>query len=152
MKMRDVLKNYDYDLPLMDVLNDPEKSQTMRMVAAALMGQDLNTAYYATVEVLEAYERLQADYETKVHPGEGFAMMEAILQDRNPLQMRLWHMLDGASFEVAILVLSEAKQFAYDRARMCRVLMNEGLSGKYWTYASGLEGPNAHDLMSKLGV
>jgi hypothetical protein len=152
MKMRDVLRNYDYDLPLMDVLNDPEKPPCTRMMAAALMGQDLNTAYYATVEVLEAFEQLQADYENKVHPGEGFAMMEAILKDRNPLQMRLWHMLDDASFEVAIMVLREAKQLAYDRGRMCRVLVREGFSGRYYTYASALEEPNAHDLMSKLEV
>jgi hypothetical protein len=152
MKMRDVIVNYDYDLPLMDVLNDPEKGPQSRMVAAALLGQDLNTAYYATVEVLEAFEQLRSDYEMKLHPGEGFAMMEAILKDRNPLQMRLWHMLDDVSFEVAIMVLSEAKQLAYDRGRMCRVLVKEGFSGRYWTYASALEEPNAADLMSKLEV
>ena len=92
MKMKDALQGYDYDLPLQDAWNDPELADTRRLLAQLTRGVGLDAAYYGTVEMLEAFEALEADHRAGVTFGEGHLSIEAILDARSTFQMRLWYL------------------------------------------------------------
>ncbi|EJU09353.1 hypothetical protein LH128_29399 [Sphingomonas sp. LH128] len=92
MKMKDVLEGYNYDLPLMDAMNDAELRPFRRLLAGALMGESLDAGYFATREMADAYFDLWNDVRKGVRYGEGYLAFEEILKDKNPLQMKLWYL------------------------------------------------------------
>ncbi len=93
MKLRDAMRSYDYEMLLVDALNDPTLSTSRRLLAGAVIGEGLDTAYFATSELLEAFVELESDVRRGERHGQGFLSLEEILQAKNPLQMRLWYLL-----------------------------------------------------------
>lgn len=150
MKMKEVMRGYDYDMPLLDALGDPELSVARRVLAGAMIGEGLDTAYFATCEMVEAIGALEVDRMKGVRVGEGVLVMEEILKDKNPLQMKLWHLVCERAVCEAMLDLAWLKSLTYRRGRMARVLRDENLSVEYVPARDLVAGPTAADMM--LGV
>ena len=147
MEMKVVLHGYDYDLPLLDALNDPELSVSRRLLAGAVIGEGLDTGYFATCEIFEAFVALEIDARRKVKHGEGYLQLEEILQAKNPLQMRLWHLVCERAIGEAMVDLGWLKSLTYRRGRMARVLRDEKLPVQYVPARDLVAGPTAADLM-----
>lgn len=94
MKFKDAMRGYDYDLPLLDALNDPQLSVDRRVLAGATIGVGLDIAYFAIRELEEAFAALAHDHNNGVEQGAGFEEVAEILKAQSPFQMRLWHLLD----------------------------------------------------------
>ncbi len=152
MKLTDAMKSYDYDLPLLDALNDPELSPDRRVLAGSLIGEALDKAYLSVGEMEEAFSTLANDLARNVHDGEGRAMVEAILADRLPLQMRLWYVLHETELTQAAQDLGWLKALAYRRGRMTAVMQEANLPARYWTTAEGRGGPTAAQLVAGASV
>jgi len=150
MKMKDVMERYDYDLPLLDALNDPELSPDRRVLAGATMGVCLGTAYFAVSEMEEAFAQLADDDDHDRRHGEGYLAMEAILEEQRPFQMRLWHLMYESSLNQAVGDLRWLKMVVYQRAQMVNAVRDAGVNDRYWTYAEGREGNSAAELMAKV--
>lgn len=148
MELKDAMRGYNYDLPLLDELNNPEVSVSRRLLAGALIGEGLDTAYFATTEMLEAFIALETDARHKVRHGEGFLMAEEILTARNPLQMRLWHLLCEKAIGEGMVDLGWLKSLAFRRGNMARVLREENLPLEYVPARDLVGGVTAADLMA----
>ncbi len=152
MKLADAMKSYDYDLPLLDALNDRELSPDRRVLAGALIGEALDKAYLSVGEMEEAFATLANDVARNVRDGEGRAMIEAILRDRVPLQMRLWYALHETELTQAAQDLAWLKALAYRRGRMTAVMQQASLPPRYWTTAEGRGGPTAAEIVEAASV
>lgn len=150
MKMTDVMERYDYDLPLLDALNDGEISPDRRVLAGATVGVCLSTAYFAVSEMEEAFSQLADDEEHGRRHGEGFLAMEAILEEQRPFQMLLWHLLYECSLDQAVSDLRWLKMVVYQRAQMANAVRDAGVHHRYWTSAEGRDGKSAAELMTKV--
>lgn len=147
MKLRSAMKGYDYEMLLVDALNDPDVSTSKRLLAGAVIGEGLDTAYFATSEMLEAFVELEADVRTGQRHGQGFLSLEEILQAKNPLQMRLWYLLHEAAIPQAMMDLSWLKSLAYQRAKSSALLREQRLPFHYTPARDMVEGPTAADWM-----
>lgn len=150
MKITEVLERYDYDLPLMDALNDSEISPDRRTLAGATMGVCLGTAYFGVSEMEEAFAQLADDEEHDRRHGEGYLAMEAILEEQRPFQMRLWHLLYESSLDQAVGDLRWLKMVVYQRAQMANALRDAGVDHRHRTAEEGREGKSAAELMTKV--
>lgn len=150
MKVQDAMRGYDYDLPLMDVLNDHETSVDRRVLAGATVGVGLDTAYFAITELQEAFAALANDLSNGVENGQGYADLAEILRDRSPFQMRLWYLLDVTPLDQALDDLSWLKSLAYRRGRMAKVVRDEGLAVYYGTDEAACEGVTAAQIMARV--
>lgn len=148
MKINDVLQGYDYDLPLMDALNDPQLSPDRRVLAGATLGVNLSTAYYAVTEVEEAFAQLADDQDQGRAIGEGYLALEAILEARSPYQMKLWHLISDMSLDQSVSDLRWLKMTVYQRARMANAVSEAGVEQRYWTSDEGRVGKSAAELMA----
>jgi hypothetical protein len=143
MKVQDVMRGYDYDLPLLDVLNntekdengDPQVSIDRRVLAGATVGIGLDVAYLAITEMQEAFTALANDVRNTTSYGEGRKDLEEILRDMNPFQMRLWYLLYDTPIEQAITELAWLQSLTYRRGRMCTVMREQKLAVIYATNA-----------------
>ena len=147
MKLKDAMRGYDYELLLVDALNDPTLSTSRRLLAGAVIGEGLDTAYFATSELLEAFVELESDVRRGERHGEGFLSLEEILQAKNPLQMRLWYLLHEAAIPQAMMDLAWLKSLAYQRAKSSGLLRDERLPFYYTPARDMVEGPTAADWM-----
>lgn len=152
MKLTDAMKSYDYDLPLLDALNDPELSPDRCVLAGSLIGEALDKAYLSVGEMEEAFSTLANEVARNVHDGEGKAMIDAILGDRVPLQMRLWYLLHETELTQAAQDLGWLKSLAYRRGRMTAVMQEANLPARYWTTAEGRSGPTASEIVVTASV
>lgn len=152
MKLTDTMRSYDYDLPLMDALNDPELSPDRRILAGSLIGEGLDMAYLSVGEMEEAFSTLANELARDVRDGEGREMVEAILTDRVPLQMKLWYALHETELTQAAVDLGWLKALAYRRGRMTAVMQEANLPARYWTTAEGRGGPTAAQLVAGASV
>ena len=152
MQPQDAMRGYDFDLPLMDVLNDPETSPDRRVLAGATIGVGLDVAYLATCELAEAFEALAGDVTNSSSDGEGHKDLEEILSAGNPFQMRLWYLLYDTPFERAHADLVWLKSLTYRRARMCRVMQEQKLPVIYATNADLAESATAAELLANLSI
>lgn len=152
MKLADAMKSYDYDLPLLDALNDKDLSPDRRVLAGALIGEALDKAYLSVGEMEEAFSTLANEFARDVRDGEGRAMIEAILGDRVPLQMRLWYVLHETELTQAAQDLAWLKALAYRRGRMTAVVREANLPARYWTTAEGRGGPTAAEIVAGAAV
>ncbi|TVV71449.1 hypothetical protein [Sphingomonas solaris] len=150
MKIAEVLERYDYDLPLLDAMNDRGMSPDRRVLAGATVGVCLSTAYFAVSEMEEAFAQLADDEEKGRRHGEGYLAMEAILEEQRPFQMRLWHLLHECSLDQAVSDLRWLKMVVYQRAQMANAVRDAGVNDRYWTSAEGREGKSAAELMTKV--
>ncbi|WP_288806593.1 hypothetical protein [uncultured Novosphingobium sp.] len=150
MKVKDALDGYDYDLPLMDALDNPGLSITRRVLAGAMIGEGLDTAYFATGEMVEAFVALKIDARRKVRHGEGFLALEAILADKNPFQMRLWYLLYDKAIREAMFDLAWLRGLAYERGRMAQVLREEALPHQYIADRDLVDDTTAAEMMRSL--
>ena len=147
MKLADAMKSYDYDLPLLDALNDRELSPDRRILAGALIGEALDKAYLSVGEMEEAFSTLANELARNVHDGEGRAMIQSILSSRIPLQMKLWYALHETELTQAAQDLGWLKALAYRRGRMTAVVREANLPPRYWTTAEGRSGPTAAEII-----
>lgn len=142
------MRSYDYDLPLMDVLNDPNSSLDRRVLAGATVGVALDTAYLAITEMEEAFSALLKDQAISSRRGEGYLMLEDILATGNPFQMRLWYLLYDTPLAQAASDLGWLRSLTYRRAQMTFVARENGVAVNYASTASLCDGMTAEMLMS----
>lgn len=147
MDVKDALEGYDYDLPLMDALDNPGLSVTRRVLAGAMIGEGLDTAYFATGEMVEAFLALAADVRRKARHGEGYLALEEILTEKNPFQMRLWYLLGEKAISEVVFDLVWLKGLAYQRGRMARVLREEALPLQYIPDRELVDSASAAELL-----
>ncbi len=147
MNVKDAMDGYDYDLPLMDALDNPELSVTRRVLAGAMIGEGLDTAYFASSEMAEAFLALATDARHKIRHGEGFLALESILTQKNPFQMRLWYLLAEKALGETVFDLVWLQNLAYARGRMAQILRAEALPLRYVPERQLVEGVSAADLM-----
>ena len=107
MNIKDSLDGYDYELPLMDALADPALPVRRRLLAGATVGIGLDIAHFAVSEMAEGFWLLKDETERGKNCGEGYLMVEAMLEEKNAFQMRLWHLLDetplnNAAYDLAL--------------------------------------------------
>ncbi|ALR22851.1 MULTISPECIES: hypothetical protein [Sphingobium] len=126
MKMKDVLEGYNYDLPLMDAMNDVELRPVRRLLAGALMGESLDAGYFATREMADAYFDLWNDNRKGVRYGEGYLAFEEILKDKNPLQMKLWYLTCERDLQETVKDMRWLAILANRRAYMARAVRESG--------------------------
>ncbi len=158
MKVQDMMRGYDYDLPLLDVLNnnekddngDPQVSVDRRVLAGATVGIGLDVAYLSTTELLEAYTALANDLANGIGDGEGHKNLEEILREQSPFQMRLWYLLYDTPIEQAISELTWLQSVTYRRGRMCIVMRDQKLPVLYATNAELCEGLTAAQAMANV--
>ena len=148
MNLKDAMGGYDYELPMMDALNDPELSLSRRLLAGAVVGEGLDTAYFAITELLEAFVALEADVRSGQRHGEGYLALEEILGAGNPMQMKAWHLLHELAIPQAMTDLAWLKSLTYQRARMSRVLREVTLPVHYTPARDLVEVPTAADWMA----
>jgi len=147
MKVKDVLEGYDYDLPLRDALNDPELSAIRRILAGTLVGEGLDTAYFAVQELCEAYAALWADARQGIRFGEGYLACEAILTDTNPLQMSLWHLTCERDLRETVGDMVWLRNLAYRRGAMARAIRDAALPVVYVPARNLVAGKTAAMMM-----
>ena len=147
MKMKDVMRSYDYELLLIDALNDSTEPTCRRLLAGALVGEGLDTAYFATAELLEAFVEIEADVRAGERHGQGFLSLEEILRAKNPLQMRLWYLLHEVAIPQAMLDLAWLKTLAFQRGRSAALLREQRLPFHYTQARDLIDGPTAADWM-----
>ena len=152
MEIQDAMRGYDYDLPLRDVLNDPEMPDDRRVLAGATIGIGLDTAYFAIGELLEAFSTLANDLSNAVREGEGCKDLEEILRDKNPFQMRLWYLLYDTTLDQARSDLAWLKALTYQRGRAAKVMRDEKLSVTYATDAALCDGVTAAQVMANVNA
>lgn len=150
MKLKQAMAGYDYELPLMDVLNDPELPVTRRLLAGATVGESLDTAYFATCEMLEAFTDLLNDMRRDDRHGEGYLALEEILQAKNPFQMRAWYLVHELEVSAAVVELAWLKTLTYQRGKMAAVLREQQLSLWYTPARDLVGGPTAADWMNSV--
>jgi hypothetical protein len=158
MKVQDMMRGYDYDLPLLDVLNnnekddngDPQVSVDRRVLAGATVGIGLDVAYLAITELQEAFTALASDVRNTTGYGEGYKDIEEILRDKNPYQMRLWYLLYDTPIEQAITELAWLQSLTYRRGRMCNVMREQKLPVLYATNAELCEGRTAAQIITNV--
>lgn len=158
MKVQDVMRGYDYDLPLLDVLNnnekdengDPQVSVDRRVLAGATVGIGLDVAYLAITELQEAFTALASDVHNTTGYGEGHRDIEEILRDKNPYQMRLWYLLYDTPIEHAITELAWLQSVTYRRGRMCTVMREQKLPVLYASNAELCDGLTAAQAMANV--
>ncbi|ATI56847.1 MULTISPECIES: hypothetical protein [Sphingomonas] len=147
MHWTDTIKRHDYDLALVDVMNDVELAPERRVLAGAAVGVEIDLAWLSAGELLEAFEALQGDVARGVKRGEGYAALDAIITDANPFQMRLWYLLSDTSIEAAVEMLGWLKGLLYARGRASVTLREAGVPQIHWAHEDALEEPNAADIM-----
>jgi hypothetical protein len=158
MKVQDMMRGYDYDLPLYDVLNnsgtnengDPEISADRRVLAGATIGIGLDVAYFAITEMQEAFTALASETSNGMGRGEGHQDLEEILRDKSPFQMRLWYLLYDTPIEQAITELAWLQSLTYRRGRMCMVMREQKLAVIYATNAQLCESLTAAQIMANV--
>ena len=150
MKLKQALVGYDYELPLMDVLNDPELPVSRRLLAGAAIGEGLDTAYFATCELLEAFGDLLNDIRRGEHHGEGYLALEDILQAKNPFQMRAWYLVHELEVGAAMVELAWFKTVTYQRAQMAGLLREQKVPHWYTPARDFVGGPTAADWMANV--
>jgi hypothetical protein len=126
MKRKDVLEGYNYDLPLIDALNDVELRPVRRLLAGALMGESLDAGYFATREMADAYFDLWNDVRKGVRYGEGYLAFEEILKDKNPLQMKLWYLTCERNLSETVQDMRWLAGLAHQRGLMARAVREAG--------------------------
>ena len=150
MKLKQAMAGYDYELPLMDVLNDPELSVTRRLLAGAAVGESLDTAYFAVCELLEAFGDLLNDMRRDERRGQGYLALEEILRAKNPFQMRVWYLVHELEARAAAVELAWLKTLTYQRGRMTAVLREQQLPVWYTPARDLVSGPTAADWMGSV--
>lgn len=130
LSMKALLEPYDWNLPLMDALDDRSLSPDRRALAAAAMRQDLDDGYYAAAELLEAFRALERDIDTGVGPdaySEGEARVEHILAgEGDDYQRRLYYLLAERPVSDAAKDLEWLVALMAARAGMYRTLRRAG--------------------------
>ena len=152
MKIKEVLAGYDYDLPLMDALNDPEQSTARRILAGALVGEGLDSAYFAVQELCEAYASLWADARKGIRYGEAYLAFEAILTDKHPLQMRLWYLTCERDLRETVEDMVWLRNLAYRRGAMARAVRDAALPVVHVPARNLVAGKTAAMMMDEQAV
>lgn len=126
---KELLRSYDFNLPLEDAVRDPAASRSRKMLALAAMGQGLDDAYYSTMQVFEAVERVAADRRGGIEDGEGKAMLAEILAgEGDDYQRRLFYIVSELDLYEAMADLAWLVQLARARARMFPAIQEAGAS------------------------
>jgi len=130
MSMKALLEPYDINLPLRDALDDPMLSPDRRALAAVAFRQELNDAFYSAMEVLEAFQAVEADIDAKLSghaTGEGEARIRHILEgEGDDYQRRLYYILSERPVTDAVRDLEWLTDLLHGRARMVRTLRQAG--------------------------
>lgn len=148
MKMKGILEGYNYDLPLMDAVNDVELRPVRRLLAGALMGEGLDSGYFATREVADAYFDLWNDDRKGVRYGEGYLAFEEILKDKNPLQMKLWYLTCERDLRETVKDMRWLATLANRRAYMARAVRESGAQVLHVAARDLVPGKTPAEMMS----
>lgn len=148
MNIKDCLDGYDYELPLMDALADPALPVRRRLLAGATVGIGLDIAHFAVSEMAEGFWLLKDEMERGKNCGEGYLMVEAMLEEKNAFQMRLWHLLDETPLNDAAYDLAWLKALTYQRGQMAYSVHKAGLQVIYASAADRLADKTAASIMA----
>ena len=125
--IKQFLDNYDFNLPLRDAFEDGELSMARRMLAGAAMPEGLDSAYYLTMELFEAFELLCADRRNGVNEGMGAAKVhEIISSDSADYQRRIYYIVSELVVYEALGELAWLVRLTRSRAQMFRVIREAG--------------------------
>lgn len=72
--MRARLTNYDFNLPLIDAVNDPDMPDFRCELAALSLGQGLDSGYYAAKEMADAVTLIWSEAQDQVPLSHGEAI------------------------------------------------------------------------------
>ncbi|WP_255245664.1 hypothetical protein [Sphingobium sp. D43FB] len=72
--MRARLTNYDFNLPLIDAVNDPDMPDIRCELAALSLGQGLDSGYYAAKEMADAVTLIWSEAQDQVPLSHGEAI------------------------------------------------------------------------------
>ncbi|AOF96052.1 hypothetical protein [Sphingobium sp. RAC03] len=72
--MRAWLANYDFNLPLIDAVNDPDLPDIRSALAALSLGEGLDSGYYAAQEMADAVTLVWSEAQDKVPVAHGEAV------------------------------------------------------------------------------
>ncbi len=152
MSMKALLEPYDINLPLRDALDDPTLSPDRRALAAVAFRQELNDALYSAMELLEAFQALDAEMEEKLPPhtpSEGEARVRHILDgEGDDYQRRLYYILSERPVTDAIRDLEWLTDLLHGRARMVRTLHEAGAKVPK---LPGVDGADGHGSIGPIG-
>jgi hypothetical protein len=148
VNIKDTLNGYDYELPLMDALADPELPVRRRLLAGATVGIGLDIAHFALSEMAEAFWLLKCEQESGKTCSEGYLMLEAMLEEKNAFQMRIWHLLDETALVDAAMDLAWLKALTYQRGQMAYSVRKAGLPVVYESAADRLADKTAASIMA----
>lgn len=118
------LNDYDFNLPLMDALDNSGLSVMCRLLAGASMDTKLSDGYYSAMEVLEAFRCLEADKDARVDPEDslGSAMIEHLLAgEGDDYQRRLYYLVSEAPVSEAVSDLKWLTDVLAARVKMLKV-------------------------------
>lgn len=147
MKIREALRDFDFDISLRDALDDSKLSVSRRLLAGVTMGVDLDTAYYSITEMLEAFTALNADQRRGTKIGEGYILLEDILETQSPYQMKVWHLLNDLHIAEAANDLAWLRALTYQRASMFKSA-NKVTPVRFYPQDQLVEKPTAAELIS----
>ena len=131
--IKQLLDNYDFNLPLLDAFEDrarsegDELSMTRRMLAGAAMPEGLDSAYYLTMELFQAFEMLCEDRRQGVNDGLGAAKIREIIDaDSTDYQRRIYYIVSDLAVYEALGDLAWLVRLTGERARMFPVIREAG--------------------------
>ena len=127
--IKTMLAGYDFNLPLLDALDDGGLSADRRALAAVSMRQGLDDALFSAHELLEAFRTLETDARLGIAAtdSEGMAAIDAILQaGGDDYQRRLYWILSESPVGDAVTDLIWLTEVLRGRAVMYRALTESG--------------------------
>ena len=125
----EMLAGYDFNLPLVDALDDHTLSADRRALAAVSMRLGLDDAHFSAHELLEAFRTLETDARLNIgaNASEGMASIDQILQaDGDDYQRRLYWILSELPVGDAVMDLVWLTELLHGRATMYRALTESG--------------------------
>ncbi len=126
----DYLATFDFNLSLIDAVNDPDIADVRSQIAALALGEDLDSGYYATQELAEAFLEAarEANAEITDPASPGRERLAEILERNAPYQRRLFDAVATLPLADAASHLAWLTGVMRERADMYRPVVEARLS------------------------
>lgn len=128
--MRAWLANYDFNLPLIDAVNDPDLPDICSELAALSLGEGLDSGYYAAQEMADAVTLIWSEAQDQVPLSHGEAIRhlgDILARDDEGYQRLLYEAIGGLMPQDAAGHLAWLVARMAERADMYRVVQAAGI-------------------------
>lgn len=128
--MRTWLETYDFNLPLLDALNDPEIKDVRVQLAALSLGEGLDSGYYEAAELADAVAAMwsEAQDQVRYRLSEAKIALADLLDRAGPgYQLSLYSVVKSLPPSAAAHHLSWLAGQMKTRADMFRVIRDAGV-------------------------